>query len=109
MRTVAGLLFGCMALAQAHPMGDPFSDPDLEYRIGSLWHSEDDFGVPNHANLLSWDGDGPTVWHWMRGKTGGLAGWLNPWQEGTINIIVSCWCDSQKVFFAIAHIPYSMK
>jgi hypothetical protein len=90
MKTVAiALVLGALGLAQAHPVNDPFSDPDYGYHFGSLWHSEDAQGFANHASMISWDGDGPSVWQWMRGKTGGLAGWLNPWQEGIVNIIVS--------------------
>jgi hypothetical protein len=92
MKTVIiALVLGTLCLAQAHPVNDPFSDPDHEYGLGSLWHSEDSAGFAHHANIISWDGDGPAVWQWMRGKTGGLAGWLNPWQEGIVNIMVSTW------------------
>lgn len=94
MKFAIALVLGVMAAAQARPMHDPFSDPGHDYHIGSLWHSEDMAGHANHANMLSWDGDGPSVWQYMRGKTGGLAGWLNPWQEGIVNIIVSVMCQS---------------
>jgi hypothetical protein len=89
MRLIAGLLVGCLAFTTAHPMRDRSPVSDREDTAGSLWHWDNNEGLSNHANMLSWDGDGPTVWHWMRGKTGSLAGWLNPWQEGIINIIVS--------------------
>jgi hypothetical protein len=76
-------------IATGHPLGDPFSDPDHGYHLGSLWHSEDSEGNLKHHNILDWDGEGPTPWQWMRGKTGGFAGWINPWQEGVVDIMVS--------------------
>lgn len=87
--TLLSLILAQPSLAQAHPLTDPFSDPSHDYAFQSYWLSGDDEDVYTRGNLLSWDGDGPSVWQWLASnKQSGWAGWLNPWQNGLVNVMV---------------------
>ena len=100
--TLLSLILAQPSFAQAHPLSDPFSDPNSDYAFGSYWLSGDEGDYAQQGNMISWDGDGPSVWQWMATKNrGGWAGWLNPWQDGQVNVMVRC----IGLVFARRHFP----